>query len=89
MEYKSFKHIVYGSDYNPDQWLKTPEIIDEDIRLMKLAHINSVTVGIFSWSMIEPEENVYNFEWLDNVMDKLYQNKTDVILATPSGARPA
>ncbi len=84
-----FDGIVHGGDYNPDQWLKTPEVIDEDIRLFKLAHINCVTLGIFSWSMLEPEEDVYNFEWLDNIMDKLYANGISVILATPSGARPA
>lgn len=89
MKTKFFNHIVHGGDYNPDQWLKTPEIIDEDMRLMKLAHINSATVGIFSWSMLEPEEGVYNFQWLDEMMDKLHANGIDVILATPSGARPA
>lgn len=89
MENRFFNHIVHGCDYNPDQWLKTPEVIDEDMRLMKLAHINSATVGIFSWSMLEPEEGKYNFEWLDGIMDKLHANGIDVILATPSGARPA
>ena len=82
-------HIIHGGDYNPDQWLKTPEIIDEDMRLMKKAHINSATIGIFSWSMLEPEEGKYNFEWLDSIMDKLHKNRIEVILATPSGARPA
>ncbi len=89
MEKNEFGHIVHGGDYNPEQWLRTPEIIDEDIRLMKLAHVNCATVGIFSWSMLEPEENVYTFEWLDNIMDKLHENGISVILATPSGARPA
>ena len=83
-----FDHIVHGGDYNPEQWIRTPEIWDEDMRLMKLAHINSATVGIFSWAMIEPEEGVYNFEWLDTMLDKLHANGIDVILATPSGARP-
>lgn len=86
---KGFEHIVHGGDYNPDQWIKTPEIWDEDMRLMKLAHINSASVGIFSWAMLEPEEGVYNFEWLDTIMDKLHENGVGVILATPSGARPA
>jgi len=83
-----FEHLVHGGDYNPDQWVRTPEIWDEDMRLMKQAHINSATVGIFSWSMLEPEEGVYQFEWLDTIMDKLYENGIGVILATPSGARP-
>lgn len=84
-----FNKIIHGGDYNPDQWLASPEVIDEDIRLMKLAHINSATVGIFSWSVLEPEEGVFDFSFLDNIMDKLAQNGMTAILATPSGARPA
>lgn len=89
MKESFFNHIIHGGDYNPDQWINTPEIWDEDMRLMKLAHINSATVGIFSWSMLEPEEGVYNFEFLDEILDKLYANGISVILSTPSGARPA
>ncbi len=88
MKKSFFDHIIHGGDYNPDQWINTPEIWDEDMRLMNLAHVNSATVSIFSWSMLEPEEGVYNFEWLDRLLDKLHANGKDVILATPSGARP-
>ena len=88
MEKKIFDFIIHGGDYNPDQWINTPEIWDEDMRLMKLAHVNSATINIFSWSLLEPEEGVYNFEWLDTIMDKLHANGISVILATPSGARP-
>ncbi len=88
MAAKFFDHIVHGGDYNPDQWINTPEIWDEDMCLMKLAHVNSATINIFAWSLIEPEEGVYNFGWLDTMMDKLHKNGIDVILATPSGARP-
>lgn len=88
MEKKFFDKIIHGGDYNPDQWIKTPEIWDEDMRLMKLAHINSATVSIFSWSLLEPEEGVYNFGWLDEIMDKLHANGISAVLATPSGARP-
>lgn len=83
-----FDHIVHGGDYNPEQWIRTPEIWDEDMRLMKLAHVNSASVGIFSWAILEPEEGVYNFEWLDTILDKMHANGIDAVLATPSGARP-
>ena len=86
---KFFDYIIHGGDYNPDQWIRTPEIWDEDMRLMKLAHINSATIGIFSWATLEPEEGVYNFEWLDTILDKMHENGISAILATPSGARPA
>ncbi len=85
---KYYDHIIHGGDYNPDQWVDTKEIWDEDMRLMDLARINSATVGIFSWSLLEPEEGVYNFGWLDEVMDKLASHGKKAILATPSGARP-
>lgn len=82
-------HFYHGGDYNPDQWLKYPEILEEDIRLMKLAKCNVMSLGIFSWVTLEPEEGVFNFGWLDKVMDKLYENGIYTILATPTGARPA
>ena len=84
-----FPHMLHGGDYNPDQWLDCPEILKEDIRLMKEAAVNCVSVGIFAWSRLEPEEGVYDFDWLQKVMDSLYENGIYTILATPSGAKPA
>ncbi len=81
--------LLHGADYNPEQWKDTPEIWDEDIRLMKLAGCNVMSVGIFSWSHLEPEEGQFEFGWLDNIMDKLSSHNIYTILATPSGARPA
>ena len=81
--------LLHGGDYNPDQWLKYPEILEDDIRLLKLAKCNCVSVNIFGWSAIEPEEGKYAFEWLDKIMDDMAENNIHVILATPSGARPA
>ena len=83
------RHILHGGDYNPDQWIETPGIWDEDMRLMKLSGCNAMSVGIFAWSALEPEEGRYGFGWLDTIMDKLAQNGVYAILATPSGARPA
>ena len=85
----SFPHLLHGADYNPDQWIRTPAVWDEDMRLMKLAHLNSATVGIFSWAALEPEEGVFCFDWLDTILDKLAANGARAVLATPSGARPA
>jgi len=81
--------MLHGGDYNPDQWIATPEIWDEDMRLMKLAGCNAMSVGIFSWVMYEPREGEFNFDWMDRVMDMLAENDACAILATPSGAKPA
>lgn len=81
-------HFLHGGDYNPEQWLDCPEILEEDIRLMKKARVNCVTLGVFSWAVLEPEEGRYDFDWLEEIIDRLGKEKIQVILATPSGAMP-
>ena len=84
----SFPHFLHGGDYNPDQWERSPEIIDEDFRLMTKAHCNSFSIGIFSWSRLEPSEGQFDFGWLDRIMDRIAGAGGVAVLATPSGARP-
>ena len=81
--------LIHGGDYNPDQWLLYPEILERDAELMKEAGCNAMSIGIFAWATLEPEEGKYNFEWLDQVIDRLYAHGVYTILATPSAARPA
>ncbi|MBQ1946274.1 MAG: beta-galactosidase [Clostridia bacterium] len=81
--------FLHGGDYNPDQWLDRPDILEKDIELMHAAHVNCVSIGIFSWALLEPEEGKYDFAWLDTVIERLHKGGIYVILATPSGARPA
>ncbi|XEC94783.1 beta-galactosidase [Paenibacillus tarimensis] len=80
---------MHGADYNPDQWLHDPQVLEEDIRLMKLAGCNVMAVGIFAWAALEPEEGRFEFGWLDDTLDRLHANGIYAWLATPSGARPA
>lgn len=88
MENTFYNHFIHGGDYNPEQWLYDPEILETDIKYFKKAHINEVSLGIFSWAMLEPEENQYDFTWMESIINRLYENGISVILATPSGARP-
>lgn len=81
--------MLHGADYNPEQWLDMPEILERDIELMKKAGINCVSVGIFSWVSLEPQEGVYTFDWLENVINRLYENGIYTVLATPTGAKPS
>lgn len=79
---------MHGCDYNPEQWINYPEILDRDMEYMKKAHCNAVSLGIFSWSYLEPEEGRYDFEYFDKVVNRLIENGIKIILATPSGAKP-
>ena len=83
-----YGHYLHGGDYNPEQWLDRPDILQKDIEYFKKAHINTVSVGIFSWAVLEPEEGKYNFDWLEEIINNLYKEGIHTILATPSGARP-
>ena len=81
--------LLHGGDYNPEQWLDRPDILAQDIELMKKARVNTVTLGVFSWSALEPQEGVYTLDWLADIIHNLYANGICTILATPSAARPA
>lgn len=83
-----FPHFLHGADYNPEQWIDEEGIWDEDMRLMKLANCNEMTVGIFSWAKLEPEEGKYDFSFLDEIIERVEKNGGKIVLATPSGARP-
>ena len=85
---ESFPHFLHGADYNPEQWLHDKRVWDKDMERMKLAHCNEMSVGIFSWSMLEPREGEFDFSFLDEIIDRVGENGGKVILATPSGARP-
>ena len=85
---EAFPHLLHGADYNPEQWRRTPEIWDEDMRLFRLAGMNEMSMNIFSWDAVEPEEGVFDFSVLDEMINKVYENGGRVILATPTGGRP-
>lgn len=81
-------HFLHGADYNPDQWRSYPEVLNQDADMMQQAHCNCMSVGIFSWAVLEPEEGEYCFAYLDRTIEDLAAKGIKTILATPSAARP-
>ncbi|MCI9136507.1 MAG: beta-galactosidase [Lachnospiraceae bacterium] len=79
--------IAYGGDYNPEQWPE--ETWEEDMRLLKLAHIDTLTLNVFSWAALQPSEEEYSFEKLDKIMKLAKDHGMKVCLATSTGAHPA
>ena len=55
---------------------------------MREAGVNLVSVGIFSWSRLEPEEGTFDFAWLDRVLDLLHEGGIQVDLATATASPP-
>ena len=82
----NFKRILYGGDYNPNQWSK--EVWKEDMRIFKDAHINTATINVFSWAKIQPSEHEYYFDELDEIVDMLSKENYDIVFATSTAALP-
>lgn len=87
IENDRIKKILFGGDYNPEQWPE--EVWQEDMRLFHLAHVDIVTLNVFSWASLQPSEEVWDFERLDRIMDLARENGLKVCLATSTGAHPA
>lgn len=87
LPYDKLKKIVYGGDYNPEQWDEA--IWEEDMRLFKLAGIDILTLNVFSWAAIQPSEDTYDFDRLDRIMELVRKNGMKVCMATSTGAHPA
>lgn len=83
----TFSRILYGGDYNPNQWPR--EVWDEDMRIFRKAHINSATINVFSWAKLQPSQDKYDFSWLDDTMNMLEAEGYDIVLATSTAALPA
>ena len=79
--------IAYGGDYNPEQWPRETWL--DDVRLMREAGVNLVSVGIFSWGLIETSEGTFEFGWLDELLDLLHAHGISVDLGTPTASPPA
>ncbi|MET0826097.1 MAG: beta-galactosidase [Acidimicrobiales bacterium] len=58
--------IGFGGDYNSEQWHR--EVWPDDMRLMREAGVTFVTLGVFSWSWLEPTKGEYEFAWLDDLV---------------------
>ncbi|WP_329579609.1 beta-galactosidase [Streptomyces sp. NBC_01361] len=78
--------LLYGGDYNPEQWPE--EVWADDVRLMKEAGVTSVTLGVFSWAKLEPTPGAREFGWLDRLMDLMHSHGIGVVLATPTASPP-
>ncbi|HJE26884.1 beta-galactosidase [Limosilactobacillus pontis] len=87
MEKKALPRFLYGGDYNPEQW--PADTWPQDIQVFKQADINSATVNVFSWALLEPQEGRYDFSKLDQIVDELAAADFDIVMATSTAAMPA
>jgi len=86
MDRLPFDGVALGCDYNPEQW--SPSVWRDDVALMREAGVGFVTLGVFSWGLLEPEPGRYDFAWFDEVLELLHEGGIAVDLATATAAPP-
>lgn len=80
------KRLLFGGDYNPEQW--PPSVWREDIALMRESGVNIVTLGVFSWALVEVDDDQWDWGWFDEIIGMLSDAGIDIDLATPTAAPP-
>lgn len=79
--------LLFGSayylEYMPYDRLK------EDIHMMKDAKMNVARIAESTWSTLEPEDGVFDFYYVDRVLDILEEEGIKAIIGTPTYAVPA
>jgi beta-galactosidase len=79
--------VPYGGDYNPEQWPE--EVWREDYQLFDAARIDTVTLGVFDWALVQPALDVYDFSLLDRIVERATAEGRNICMATGTGAHPA
>ncbi|WP_137652936.1 beta-galactosidase [Bifidobacterium moukalabense] len=81
-----YDHFLFGGDWNPEQWPE--ETWEHDIEMLEDAHINEVTINVFSWALLQPAEDRYDFTMLDNIVALLVKHDFNIVMATGTAALP-
>lgn len=76
-----------GVYYYPEQWSESEW--DRDIRNIAKMGFEYIHVGEFAWAFMEPEEGIYDFNWLDKVVGIADKYHLKVLLCTPTPCPPA
>ena len=81
-----FDHFLFGGDWNPEQWPE--DTWEHDLDMLEDAHINEVTIKVFSWALLKPAEDRYDFSMLDKIVALLVKHDFNIVMATGTAALP-
>lgn len=83
----TFSSFLFGGDWNPEQWPE--DTWEQDIEKLEDAHINEATINVFSWALLQPSEDRYDFSMLDKIVALLVKHRFNIVMATGTAALPA
>lgn len=79
--------VVFGGDYNPEQWDEATRLVD--MEMLNCMSVDIVTLNVFSWARLQPDENTYDFSELDKIVKMVTDNGLKICMATSTAAHPA
>lgn len=79
--------IAMGVAWYPEHWPESRW--DTDLSMMKATGFNTVRIGEFAWSAMEPSEGQYAFGWMDRAIAAAKRHGFMIVIGTPSAAPPA
>lgn len=77
---------MLGVCYYPEHW--SEDLWAQDAQEMRALGLDYVRIGEFCWSRIEPERNVFQFDWLDRAINILVDAGLRVVFGTPTATPP-
>lgn len=75
-----------GVDYYPEHWDKSLWVADAD--LMKKTGVKVVRMAEFAWCKMEPSKGVFDFAWLDEIVEIFTERDMEIVLCTPTSCPP-
>ncbi len=75
-----------GVDYYPEHWDES--LWEEDINRMAECGVKVVRLAEFAWSVLEPKQDVFDFDWLDRAVSMLAERGMQIVLCTPTNCPP-
>lgn len=79
--------MIFGADYYPEH--REREYWRYDLENMAKANINALRVGEFAWKRFEPEDGVYDFEWMDSFLEMAEEKGIKLLICPPLRTAPA
>ncbi|WP_462405406.1 beta-galactosidase [Gracilibacillus sp. Marseille-QA3620] len=80
------KKLVHGAAYYPELW--DVQAVEIDISYMKEVGINTVRMGEFAWSKIEPNEGEFDLSFFKDIIELLCSNGIETVMCTPTATPP-
>ena len=81
------KGFELGACYYPEHWPE--ELWEDDFKRMVNMNFSTIRIGEFAWSIFEPNEGEFSFDFFDRAIDLAHKQGIKVVFCTPTATPPA